>query len=235
MNAKLKVEQMIEPPRYNKLLVWIAICLAIAGISAACCGKIHALYATVVLTPIFLCFAFVEHIAEFKAGKSGFEAKTRGLITDAKSAVEGVHELALLHGKMTLDLLSKAMQWEGHYQPEEVEKLKQETVQVLREMGIPLEAIKEKALAGWYRNMMQFYRGRLTSYWVAARPEVQAEMKKLHKLGDEELAVALRETYSKLGILDRDEVVKDFQHLVKTREHRRPDRWLDIQKMECLK
>lgn len=226
---------MIKASGYKKVLVIVAILLAIIGTFAGYMGKPHASYTSLILTPLFLCFAFLEHIAEFKAGKSGFEAKTRRLISDAESAVDGVHSLALLNAKIMLDVLSDKMGWGDHYLPEEVEKLKEETVKVLREMGIPNKVIKAEALSGWYQNIIMFYRHNLTSYWVAAREEVQSEMKKLNKVEDSELPAALRGVYSKLEVTDREEFVADLEYLIANREHRRPEKWLEIRKISCLK
>ena len=226
---------MRKKTEYKIILVCVAIGIALIGIISACFDKNHAAYISLILTFIFLCFAFVDNISEFKASKTGFEAKTRSIIFEAESAVEGTHNLALLSSKVFLELLSNKMGWSDHYSPIDVEEIKEETISVLREMGIPMEAIKKHALSGWYSNVVSFYRERLTSYWVAACEEVQFEMKKLHDIKDEDLPTALRQTYSKLGITDRDEYINDFENIINTREHRRPNNWLDICKLECIK
>lgn len=217
------------------LLVIVSVLVATLGIAAGFFDKPHAVYVTVFLTPLFLFFAFLEHISEFKAGKGGFEAKTRTIISNAETAVDGMHAQVLFSAKIMLALVSNKMGWAEHYSPSEVEVFKEQNVKILSEMGISIEVIKKEALSEWHKNVLSFYKGHLMSYWVAARPIVQSEFKKLKDIDNSKLPNALRACYATIGVTDREELIKDFEFIIKNREHRRPDQWLDILGLPCLK
>jgi len=86
-----------------------------------------------------LVAANLDRISEFKASKSGFEARTREVrevIAEAKSTVSELQLLARNIGELTLSLVKRSGRF-GGYNEDEKEKIKSSVLDVLRKVGIP--------------------------------------------------------------------------------------------------
>ena len=86
-------------------------------------------------------FANIDKFSEFKAGKSGFEAKTREVtqvVNEAKTTIKELQALAKITASTTLSLVKRAGRI-GGFSDEAEENIKKSILDVLDRLKIPKE------------------------------------------------------------------------------------------------
>ena len=98
----------------------------------------------------FLLFAAnLDRISEFKATRSGVEAKTREVLERAENTVSELQVLARIVGEVALSLVMRSGRL-GGYEDEEAERIKVGVLGALGEIGVP-ESEFDAVLKDWHR------------------------------------------------------------------------------------
>ena len=183
---------------------------------------------------LFLVFGNLDRVEEFRIGKEGLATKTRELtetIKEAKSTINELQLLAVLLAKTTLSSVQMAGRM-GGFQDDKKEAIKNETIDVLRKIGVSEDQIAE-ALSDWYPYVEFDYASSILggSYILQdVPPEHRAAQEKLIKrvgIAGRPTPDQIAEFFKNAGILteQRKELIEDYRHYVQHREHRRPDVW----------
>lgn len=184
-----------------------------------------------------LVAANLDRISEFKASKSGFEARTREVsevIAEAKSTVSELQLLARNIGELTLSLVKRSGRF-GGYNEDEKEKIKSSVLDVLRKVGIP-ESEFSAILTEWYRfTEFDYAHGILGGSYIPESVDdaVLMEWESLREGGIVQIPdpETLRAFLSKHNFLNEEfeELLKDYEFFCSHKIHRRPDVWQNRQ------
>jgi hypothetical protein len=96
-----------------------------------------------------LIAANLDRISEFKASKSGVEAKTREIVVRAENTLRELQLLAVKVTELSLSLVKRNGRF-GGYSDEEQEFIKNDLLSVLRELKVS-EADIQRTLLDWHR------------------------------------------------------------------------------------
>jgi hypothetical protein len=185
-----------------------------------------------------LFFANLDRISEFKAGKSGFEAKTREVtkvVEEAKSTIKELQLLSKIVAMAALSLVKRTGRI-GGYSDEEEETIKESILKVLHQLGIPDEERKE-LLHEWHK----FVRFDYAHYILGGptilsnlTPEQRAQEEKLRHGGLDNIPSPeeLTQFLGECGLLSPEvkELIDDYRYYIKCQEHRRPEVWKNRKK-----
>ncbi len=128
----------------------VAVLVLIAGLAARFFGG--DLWMMIIAFSGFvacLITANLDRISEFKASKSGVEAKTREIVARAENTLRELQLLAVKVTELSLSLVKRNGRW-GGYSDEEQEQIKNDLFSVLREVKVS-EAEIQKTLVEWHR------------------------------------------------------------------------------------
>jgi hypothetical protein len=199
------------------------------GLSAGWHDRLAVLVAGALGGAFLLFVANLDRISEFKATRSGIEARTREVLKKAEHTVSELQILARIVGEVALSLVKRSGRL-GGYEDDEAERIKSGVLSALKEIGVTEEEFDD-VLRDWHRLTQFDYvlyilghstvpRGfddhRVIKEWKALRSfeslstpgQVRAFLKEWRLLTDE-----------------RAEYLRDFEHYVERKEHRRPDVW----------
>jgi hypothetical protein len=194
---------------------------------------------------VFLMFANLEHFSAFKFSQSGIEAQTRevrAVITKAESTLAELQLLARNVAEVTLSLVKRTGRWDG-YADDEADRIKTSVLAVLTKVGVP-ETDFPSILSDWNRFTEFDYAHFILGGGGSQVPDTQdlaiiEEWKNLRHGGINDIPTpsTLRTFLTKHNFMtdNLDEYLKDYEHFLAYREHRRPEVWADRQHWERLK
>jgi len=189
---------------------------------------------------VLLVTANLDRISEFKASRSGIEARTRAVVARAESAISELQLLAKQVAELSLSLVKRQGRW-GGYSDDEQDAIRTSVLEVLAKLGLSKEAI-DSVLREWHHVDEFDY-----SHYILggahipddATPEVLAEWNALRKGGISNYPSPerLRAFLSKHGYLttEIEDLIQDYEYYRAHRSHRRPEVWRDREKWGNLK
>lgn len=202
------------------------------------------MWATFLAFGILLFFAHIESLAEFTINMSGFTAKTRKLFEEAQSTVKELKSLAKIMASTTLGLVKRTGRW-GGYSYDEKEEIKESTLNVLHEIGIPEEEIEEVVKKSKWHEFVEFDFALAilggSKAWPPDLPQnLQEEWSKSRrKFGFNNIAkpADLTKILDKYGLLSDEakELITDYEYYIKHRKQRRPEVWAKREKWSHLR
>ncbi len=210
----------------------VAVLALAAGMGLGFLGHNGLLIAGLFAALAFLVTANLDRISEFKASKTGIEARTREVVARAETAVEELRILAEQLGQLSLSLVKRQGRL-GGYSDEEQEQIQASILDVLRKVGVP-ESTFPAVLKDWHRfTEFDYAHYILGGNHVpsGADPRVVAEWKQLRHRGlaSIPLPAEVRGFLAKHDWLtaEVDELLTDYEHYRTHRTHRRPEIWRD--------
>ena len=214
------------------LLTISGIVVLVAGLAFGFLG-----YTGVMTVALFgfiglLITANLDQISEFKASGSGIEAKTREVIARAENTLSELQLLARNIGELTLSLVKRSGRW-GGYADGEQEKMKTSVLEVLKKVGIP-ETEFPIILSEWNRFIEFDYAHAILGGNIIPDTKSDALMqdwKSLRERGIVNIPTPkdIRSFLTKHNLMTQtlDEYLKDYEHFLAHKEHRRPDVWTE--------
>ena len=191
---------------------------------------------------LFLFFAHIDRVTEFKAGPTGFEAKTRELdkaILTATDTIKELRSLALIVGKVTL---SSAIR-NGRVGPiltiDEIQELVKSVHAVFDELG--LSEADKKSVMSEIETFTRFdYVLGITGNAVAPKlreklPESQAstfeEEFRTFSNAPKKTPDELRTIFRAAGLLtdNVEDLIAEYEYYCKHGEHRNPQVYCSLQ------
>ena len=212
---------------------FLAICAILAfaaGMAFGYLGHNGLLVAGVIAFIALLVTANLDRISEFKASRSGIEARTREVVARAETAVSELQLLATQVAELSLSLVKRQGRW-GGYTDDEQDAIRASVLSVLAKLGLP-EKLTQSVLREWHHVVEFDY-----SHYVLggshipdkAPPEVLAEWKAMRDggLASFPSPETIRTFLSKHGYLtsDIEEFIRDYEYYQVNRTHRRPEVW----------
>lgn len=222
------------------LLTISGLLILAAGLALGFLGHLSVLTVAFFAFIALLVAANLDRISEFKASRSGVEAKTREVIARAESTLSEIQLLARTVGEVTLSLVSRTGRWDG-YSDDEEEAIKAMIVGVLKKIGVAESEIP-KILATW-RTTIEFDYAHFvlggSTIPDGATNDVIAEWKGLREGGFERIPTPeqLREFLVRHGFMNDhlQEYLLDYEHYRLHGEHRRPLVWKERKKWGRLR
>lgn len=225
--------EMIPTLSSRPILTAVAVGTLFGGFYAGVSWEnAHTTWASVVACFGILSFANLDRLAEFKATKDGFEAKTREVIQRAEVTLLELQTLSKQIAGATLSLLISQGRW-GGIPDDEKEKIKNSMLDVLRNIGLP-DSEGERLLTDSRWHLLTEYdyiHVVLGGHTVpdGVPKETMAEYRRLRNCGpgNNPTPSELRSFLETHGLLSYEaaEWVKDYEHYLQFRRHRRPERW----------
>ncbi len=182
---------------------------------------------------ILLFYAYIDKISEFRIDKSGFMAKTREFLKEAKSTIKELQSLSKIMASTTLGLVKKTGRL-GGYSYDEKENIKEATLKVLHEIGVSEEEIEEVVIdSKWHEYVEYDYAHHIlggSSIKPADFPqELWPLWKEFREFGLDNIPkpAEITELLDKCGLLSEEskELIKDYEHYIKKRKQRRLEIW----------
>jgi hypothetical protein len=207
----------------------VAVVSLFAGMAAAVYGFPWIMCVGAVACGGFLIAANLDRISHFKATRNGVEAQTREVIERAESAVREVQLLAAHVAQLSLSLIKRTGRW-GGYTDDEQDAQRKAIIDVLQKLDVPNGSI-EAALIDWHRIVGFDYAHLILggSRIPENAPEVMDEWSALRSGGIASYPTpeVLRAFLFKHGFMtpEIEEYVRDYEHYIAHRVHRRPDVW----------
>lgn len=197
-----------------------------------------------VLTVGFLAFAFLlfvanlDRIAEFKASGSGIEAKTRDVLQRAEHTLSELQSLAKIVSEANLSLVKRSGRL-GGFDDDEEERIRSEVMGVLEDLKLT-ESERDMVLRDWHRLTEFDYALYILGHTRVPEgfdEEMRKEWKALRGMSPIATPEQLREFLTNWGLLtpEREEQVRDYEHYLRYRTHRRPDVWKERESWGYLK
>lgn len=222
------------------LLTISGILILAAGLGLGFLGHLGVLTFAFFAFVALLIAANLDRISEFKASRSGVEAKTREVIARAESTLSEIQLLARTVGEVTLSLVSRTGRWDG-YSDDEQEAIKSMIVGVLKKIGVPENEIP-KILATW-RTTTEFDYAHFilggSTIPDGVTSDVMAEWSALREGGFKRIPTPeqLRQFLVTHGFMNDQlqEYLLDYEHYRLHGEHRRPLVWKERNKWGRLK
>jgi len=187
-----------------------------------------------------LVTANLDRISEFKASRSGIEARTREVVERAETAVSELQLLATQVAELSLSLVKRQGRW-GGYSDDEQDAIRTSVLGVLAKLRLPERTI-DSVLQEWHRVVEFDYSHHILGGSTIpdnAAPEVLAEWKALREggLSNYPSPETLRTFLSKQEYMttELEELIKDYEYYKVNRTHRRPDVWRDRENWGRLK
>ena len=207
----------------------------VAFLFAICFGFIksyQAMWLMIIISVVFLFFANLDKISKLKFDKTGFEAETREVVREAKSTIKELQDLSKIMALSTLGLVKRSGRW-GGYSYDDKEKIKDQTLSVLKKVGIPhkeCESILTES--NWYKyTELDYVLHVLGGNEIpqALPHERIAKWKDLRHRSLDNLATPeeLTQFFEQLGLLNGEvkELIEDYKYYIEHRKQRRPDVW----------
>jgi hypothetical protein len=179
-----------------------------------------------------LTAANLDRLAEFKASRSGFEAKTREIVHRAETAISELQILAQHVAELSLSFVARSGRW-GGYSDDEKETIRASVMDTLDRLGLPPTA-KQSAMRDWHLLTEFDYTHVIlggSRVPETADKEARAAWDALRNLAlpDVPSPTALRGFLTKHNFLTPplSEYLEDYEHYIVHRAHRRPEVWRD--------
>jgi hypothetical protein len=192
---------------------------------------------------VLLIFANLGQISEFKASGSGIEAKTREVrqvIAKAESTLSELQILARNVGEVTLSLVKRSGRM-GGYADSEQDKIKASVLEVLKKVGIS-EAEFPSILTDWNRFIEFDYAHFILGGSIIPDTTSGALMKDWKRLREGGIAKIATPHDIRNFIIEHnlmtptlEDYLKDYEHFLAHKEHRRPGVWAERQHWGRLK
>lgn len=222
------------------LLTISGILVLIAGLGAGFLDHVGVMYVAFLGFIGLLVTANLDRISEFKASRSGIEAKTREVIARAESTLSELQMLARNVGELTLSLVKRSGRM-GGYSDDEQEKIKASVLEVLAKLGVA-ETELPNILGEWNRFIEFDYTHAIlggSTIPESVDPAVVAEWQALRRGGIAGIPSpeAIREFLTSHGFLtlELEEYIKDYEHFRTHKAHRRPAVWREREHRQRLK
>ena len=189
---------------------------------------------------VTMFIANVDRIVEVKATATGFEARTRDIIEEAKVSVKEIQTLAKIVAEITLSLVKRTGRM-GGYSDEEEDNIKNSIIGILKQLKIR-DHDQEKILEEWHRYTIFDYAhciigGIRTPLHLP--PEHIKLWKTLHDSGI--FHVPSPEEIENFIITvgyctdEAKELIEDYKYYINNKAHRRPDVWKEREHWDVLK
>lgn len=177
-----------------------------------------------------LLAANLDRISEFKASRSGVEAKTREVVARAENTLRELQLLARRVTELSLSLVKRSGRF-GGYSDEEQDRIKNDLISVLREIKVS-EADIQGVLVNWHCvvefDYVHFILGGSTIP-SKSDPTALAAWNSLRDGGISKVPTPERieRFLAEFGFLssERKEQLADYIHYRMHRVHRRPEAW----------
>lgn len=216
----------------NNLLTLMALVAFFVAIRFGFIKSFQAMWLMVVMAVVFLLFANLDKISKFKFNKTGVEAETREIVKEAKSTIKELQDLSKIMALSTLGLVKRSGRW-GGYSYDDKEKIKEETLSVLKKVGISDEEC-EKIIneSKWHKYTEVDY-----VHYILGGSEIPKalpheripEWKSLRHRDLEHLATPeeLTQFFEQIKLLNAEvkELINDYRYYIEYRKQRRPDIW----------
>jgi hypothetical protein len=216
------------------VMKWFLTVFAILALAAAIAGPFFGdVYASGIALIGFvglLITANLDRLAEFKASKSGIEAKTREIFKRAEVTIEQLQSLAKTVATLSLSLVQRSGRM-GGYSDDEQKQMYNETVDVLRRIGLQ-QGDLDAVLHDWHRVIEFDY-----AYFILGAHTVpdgldnpgMAEWISLRSGGVENAASPddVQRFLAKHAFLSESmrDLVEDYRYYCANKSHRRPEVW----------
>jgi len=212
------------------------ILILVAGLVALFFGAPNWL-ATIALGGLIalLIAANLDLFSGFKFSESGFEAKMREatkVLTRAESTLSELQLLARSVGELTLSLVKRNGRW-GGYADDEQDKIKTSVLEVLKKVGIP-EAEFPSILSDWNRFIEFDYAHAILGGSTVPDTKSDALMQDWKSLRDGGIVKIptpqeIRNFIIKHNLMTPtlEAYLKDYEHFLAHKEHRRPEVWAE--------
>ncbi len=172
----------------------------------------------------------LDRISEFKASRSGVEAKTREVVARAESTLRELQLLAQRITELSLSLVQRSGRF-GGYSDHEQDQIKNNLISVLREIKVS-EIEIEATLVEWHRvvefDYVHFILGGSTIP-TKTDPTTMVAWNALRDGGISNVPTsqAVERFLAEFGFLspERKEQLADYVYYLTHRVHRRPDVW----------
>lgn len=189
----------------------------------------HVGWAAMIAGLIFMVSSRFDEVVEI--GFGSFKTRLERRVRDVEDAMEAVRHLAKASARNALN----SVQYAGRIQPfTESDKLDflSRTRRLLSDLGIHPQEVRE-AEHDWHRAIEFDY-----ADWALGGDQLPEDLpegmherwKELRKGGIEQRPTAeeVRSFLREAGMLtsEREEILRDYEHYVATREHRRKEKWL---------
>lgn len=182
-----------------------------------------------------LVAANLDRISEFKASKSGFEAKTRDLVAKAEVALSELQLLATNVAQLSLSFVMRQGRW-GGYSDEEKEKIRSSVLGVLNKLDLSQEVINS-VLKEWHQVEEFDYAHCIlggSRIPEGVSPSVMVEWRQLREGGlfNCPTPIRLREFLNKHQLMTGmlEELLADYEFYLVHHKHRRPQVWSERDK-----
>lgn len=218
------------------VMKWFLTVFAIASLAAAIAGpffgSITAVGAGIVGFAGLLIAANLDRLAEFKASKSGIEAKTREIFARAEVTIDELRSLAKTVAGLSLSLVKRTGRF-GGYSDEEQNKIHDDAVAVLRRIGVS-EPDLDVVLRDWHLfaefDYPYFILGGHTSPHELDSAAMQ-DWNSLRGGGIEKIPSPreVRDFLVKHNLLSERirDLVDDYEYYCVNKSHRRPGVWVE--------
>ncbi len=208
----------------------IAILVLIGGLTAGFFGDHWVMVMAFFGFVGCLLAANLDRISEFKASRSGVEAKTREVVARAENTLRELQLLARRVSELSLSLVMRSGRL-GGYSDEEQSRIKNDLISVLREIKVS-EGDIQGVLVEWHRfvefDYAHFILGGSTVP-TKTDPITMAAWKSLREGGISNIPTpeTLERFLSDFGFLspEKKEQLNDYVHYSTHRVHRRPEAW----------
>lgn len=220
------------------LLTTIATVSLCAAIASGVLDHGFATGAGLIGSLAFLFAANLDRISEFKASGSGFEARTRDVISRAENTIQELQVLATRIAELSLTLVKRTGR--GDFSENEEDAIKADILSLLRQLNVP-EGQVASALKGWHEVVEFDY-----AFFIlgqGAPCEVDDETSKTWRslreggIANRADPESIRKFLQEATLLtpEREALLLDYEHYRKFRKHRRPDTWADRQAWGALR
>lgn len=217
-----------------KWLLTISALVSLAvGLTLGTFGHLQVLWAAVGAALFLLVCANADRIAELSATRDGITAKTRDLVLRTEGAISELQMLAAQLAALGLSLIKRQGRF-GGYKVEEEQRLKASTLEVVRRLGVQETEIRY-AMSDWHAmEDFDYVQGILGNSRVPephSEKGLYEEWQRLRSLPYRDAATpaVILAFLTKYQFLDpfRKELIEDYEHYIRHREHRRPGVWAE--------
>lgn len=214
---------------------WFLVICAIlafgAGMTFGYLGHNGLLAAGLIGFIALLVTANLDRISEFKASRSGIEARTREVVARAETAVSELQLLAIQVAELSLSLVKRQGRW-GGYSDDEQDAIRNSVFSVLSKLGLP-EKATQPVLREWH-HVVEAVAASLTTphqkFSLSGMPCEKVANKFPVTLRTKSIFIQTR-----LPHPDIEEFIRDYEYYRVNRSHRRPEVWRDRENWGHLK
>lgn len=209
----------------------LAMAGAIAAVVVGVMGMFPVMVLTALLSVALLLAANADRISSIRASATGFEAKTRAVIDEARATIQQVREVAKIAALANIMFVARAGRW-GPMPWTDKEKILSSTAESLKRLSVPdreQEEMFEELHTATRFDYAHVILGLKQVRAKAATTPLAAELQELQNSGfarnpsSDVVEAFLR----KAGALDPEakELIEDYRHYERERKHRRLDVW----------